>query len=43
MLQKRFIPVLLIQNKKLVKSIQFSNFNYLGDPINAVKIFLQKL
>ena len=42
MLEKRIIPVLLIQNKKLVKSVKFSNYNYLGDPINAVKIFSTK-
>jgi cyclase len=42
MLEKRLIPVLLIQNRKLVKSIKFGNYNYLGDPINAVKIFSTK-
>ena len=42
MLQKRLIPVLLIQDKRLVKSIVFSKHNYLGDPINAVKIFSTK-
>jgi len=42
MLEKRIIPVLLLQNRKLVKSINFSKFNYLGDPINAVKIFSSK-
>ena len=42
MLHKRLIPVLLVQNKRLVKSVKFKNFNYLGDPINAVKIFSTK-
>ncbi len=42
MLEKRLIPVLLIQNRKLVKSIKFKKHNYLGDPINAVKIFSTK-
>ena len=35
----RVIPVLLLRNQDLVKTIKFSNPRYLGDPINAVKIF----
>lgn len=38
----RVIPALLIQNKGLVKSIRFKDFKYVGDPINAVKIFNEK-
>lgn len=38
----RVIPVLLIQNGGLVKSIKFKNHKYVGDPINAVKIFNEK-
>lgn len=38
----RVIPVLLIQNGGLVKSIKFKNHRYIGDPINAVKIFNEK-
>lgn len=38
----RVIPVLLIQNGGLVKSIQFKKHIYIGDPINAVKIFNEK-
>lgn len=38
----RVIPVLLIQNKGLVKSVKFKNYKYVGDPINAVKIFNEK-
>jgi cyclase len=38
----RVIPVLLIQNGGLVKSVKFSNHKYVGDPINAVKIFNEK-
>ena len=34
--------MLLIQNGGLVKSIQFKNHIYVGDPINAVKIFNEK-
>lgn len=35
----RIIPVLLIQDRDLVKTVNFSSPTYLGDPINAVKIF----
>lgn len=38
----RVIPVLLIHNGGLVKSVKFSNYKYVGDPINAVKIFNEK-
>jgi cyclase len=39
MFRPRVIPVLLLQNKGLVKSKQFKNHRYIGDPINAVRIF----
>lgn len=39
MYRPRIIPVLLLQNQYLVKSINFKKHNYIGDPINAVKIF----
>lgn len=35
----RIIPCLLIDNGDLVKTKKFKNPNYLGDPINVVKIF----
>ena len=38
----RVIPVLLLQNGGLVKSIKFKNHQYVGDPINAVRIFNEK-
>ncbi len=38
----RFIPVLLVQNKLLYKGRNFKNLRYVGDPINAVKIFNDK-
>jgi len=38
----RVIPILLIQNGGLVKSVKFRNHQYIGDPINAVKIFNEK-
>jgi cyclase len=42
MLAVRIIPVLLIRNKGLVKTIKFDKSKYIGDPINAVKIFNDK-
>jgi cyclase len=35
----RIIPVLLLKGKGLVKTTKFNNKNYIGDPINTVKIF----
>ena len=42
MLKARVIPCLLLQGMGLVKSTCFENFKYVGDPINAVKIFNEK-
>lgn len=42
MLRTRVIPVLLIRNKGLVKTVKFDKAKYIGDPINAVKIFNDK-
>jgi cyclase len=42
MLRSRIIPSLLIHNKGLVKTVNFKNPKYVGDPINAVKIFNEK-
>jgi cyclase len=39
MTAKRLIPVLLLNEKKLEKTLRFSDPVYLGDPINAVRIF----
>jgi imidazole glycerol-phosphate synthase subunit HisF len=39
MFRPRIIPVLLLRNKGLVKSIRFKDYNYIGDPINAVRLF----
>lgn len=39
MFRPRVIPILLLKNKGLVKSVKFKNHRYIGDPINAVKIF----
>jgi imidazole glycerol-phosphate synthase subunit HisF len=35
----RVIPVLLLKNKGLVKSVKFKDYRYIGDPINAVRIY----
>lgn len=42
MLRYRVIPVLLLKNNGLVKTYQFKNPVYIGDPINAVNIFNEK-
>jgi len=42
MLRPRIIPCLLIHNKGLVKTVGFKDPKYVGDPINAVKIFNEK-
>lgn len=44
MLRSRLIPCLLVHNKGLVKTVKFSveDGKYVGDPINAVKIFNEK-
>ena len=42
MLRSRIIPCLLVHNKGLVKTVKFKEPKYIGDPINAVKIFNEK-
>jgi cyclase len=42
-LRPRIIPSLLVQDKGLVKTVGFSNPKYVGDPINVVRIFNEKL
>jgi cyclase len=42
MLRPRVIPCLLIQDSGLVKTVKFKDPIYVGDPINAVKIFNEK-
>ncbi|MBU0764996.1 MAG: AglZ/HisF2 family acetamidino modification protein [Bacteroidetes bacterium] len=39
MFRPRVIPVLLLKNKGLVKTVKFGKSRYIGDPINAVRIF----
>ena len=42
MLRSRIIPSLLVHKKGLVKTVNFKDPKYVGDPINAVKIFNEK-
>ena len=42
MLRPRIIPCLLVSNKGLVKTVKFKDPQYVGDPINAVRIFNEK-
>lgn len=42
MLRSRIIPCLLLKDGGLVKSVKFKDHKYVGDPINAVKIFNEK-
>ncbi len=42
MLRSRIIPLLLIHQGGLVKTIKFDNPKYIGDPLNAVRIFNEK-
>lgn len=39
---RRLTPILLIENGRTVKSINFENNRYLGDPLNIVRIFNSK-
>jgi cyclase len=42
MLKHRVIPCLLLRNGGLVKTLKFANPKYVGDPINAIRIFNEK-
>ncbi|OOF18201.1 imidazole glycerol phosphate synthase subunit HisF [Salinivibrio sp. IB574] len=42
MLRSRIIPVLLVRDKGLIKTTKFSDDKYVGDPLNAVRIFNEK-
>ena len=42
MLRSRITPCLLVHKKGLVKTVEFGNPKYVGDPVNAVKIFNEK-
>lgn len=42
MIRTRVIPVLLLLDEGLVKTVRFKDPKYVGDPINAVRIFNEK-
>jgi len=42
MLKTRVMPCLLLSDSRLVKTVRFDNPNYIGDPVNAVKIYNEK-
>lgn len=42
MLKNRVIPVLLVNGDRLVKTRKFSSPKYVGDPLNAIRIFNEK-
>jgi cyclase len=42
MVIKRIMPCLLFDGQALVKTIRFRNPQYVGDPINAIKIYNEK-
>jgi cyclase len=42
MLKTRVIPCLLLRGAGLVKTVRFKDAKYVGDPINAIKIFNDK-
>lgn len=42
MFRNRIFPCLLLDNGRLVKTIKFKNPSYIGDPVNAIKIYSDK-
>lgn len=42
MLKPRIIPILLLRGDGLVKGVHFKDHRYVGDPMNAVRIFNEK-
>jgi len=42
MIRPRVIPCLLLKNRVLVKTVKFKDPIYVGDPLNAIKIFNEK-
>jgi len=39
LLRTRVIPVLLLKDESLVKTVQYGKYGYIGDPINTCRIF----
>ena len=42
MATKRVMPCLLLDGRALVKTVRYKNPKYIGDPINAIRIFNEK-
>lgn len=42
MLKTRVIPCLLLDNNALIKTVKFKNPTYIGDPLNAIRIYNEK-
>jgi imidazole glycerol-phosphate synthase subunit HisF len=42
MLERRLIPILLLDRRRLVKTTRFTKPVYVGDPLNVVRIFNEK-
>ncbi len=42
MLRSRIIPCLLVDRGRLIKTVRFTDPTYVGDPLNAVRIFNEK-
>jgi len=42
MIKTRVIPVLLLKDNGLVKTVKFKDPKYIGDPINSIRIFNEK-
>lgn len=42
MLRTRIMPCLLLRDGGLVKTVKFKDPNYIGDPINAIRIYNEK-
>ena len=42
MFRPRVIPCLLLKDQGLVKTVKFKNSRYVGDPMNATRIFNKK-
>jgi cyclase len=42
MLKTRLMPCLLVSDGRLVKTVKFKNPAYIGDPVNAIKIYNEK-
>ncbi|HYJ78564.1 MAG TPA: HisA/HisF-related TIM barrel protein, partial [Longimicrobiaceae bacterium] len=42
MLKTRVMPCLLLRNAGLVKTVRFRDASYVGDPVNAIRIYNEK-